>query len=197
VPRAGRGISGIDARKLDNERVHQRPPRLRLTVDQTATLATIGWTIRTVTLARRTLCESRLLPLDSIRGRIIAGVEKRLTRSRCLSSHETVTQNEATRAQERFGRSRQGGAEGKARDGKTNSGQTGSAGWRGQAGEKIERRTCPLVHQPSVIRATDRLGRYAPFPVLPAWFPVAVHSRVPPRGIALIYVDTIFIRTDR
>jgi len=71
---------------------------------------------------------------------------------------------------ERFARSRRDGAEGK-RDGKTNSGQTGWVGRGGQAGEKIERRTCPLVHQPSVIRATDRLCRCALFPAVPSASP--------------------------
>lgn len=73
------------------------------------------------------------------------------------------------------------------RDEKTNDEQT----LGGE--EKIERRTCPSVHQPSVIQATDRLCRLRTVLHL---LSATERSRVP-RGIALIYVDTIFIRTDR
>lgn len=82
---------------------------------------------------------------------------------------------------------------------KENGEETGGTGRRTASrrprGGKIERRTCPSVHQPSVIRATDRLCRCARrFSTFHET--LTARSRVP-RGIALIYVDTIFIRTDR
>lgn len=53
-----------------------------------------------------------------------------------------------------------------------------------------EKRTCPSVHQPSIIRWTDRL-------LSSNTLSLSLSFRATTRGIALIYVDTIFIRTDR